>query len=89
MSRPSGLKLIRRMTDSGNLRLFSPVMLDFCFQCGFIHILVIKGGKRRSTLRATTSLLFLILDPPMVELVLTGTSRWVLMGLILLALPVR
>ena len=31
--------------DRGNRRLFIPVMLDFCFQCGFTYILVIKEGK--------------------------------------------
>lgn len=30
-------------------------MLDFYFQFGFMHILVIKVGKRRSILRAATS----------------------------------
>lgn len=45
--------------ERGSLRLFSPVMLDFCFQCVFLHISVIKEGKRRGAQRVTLPLLFL------------------------------
>lgn len=91
-----------QLHDRRRLRQFSTVMLDVYFQFGFMHILVIKEGKRRSILRAGTSAVprgsgrGRHWNLPWWNFVLAGRSKGVLKGLILLflspvvlALPVR